>query len=72
MKPDPDGFADAVLPADRRARLRGRPSGLKGRYRDRYATARRPALDPAAVTGRRMALPAHRAAQDYRYPRISQ
>ena len=38
MKPDEDRFAAAVLPAERRARLRGRPSGLKGRYRDRYAT----------------------------------
>ena len=34
----------------RRARLRGRPSGLKGRYRDRYATDLRPALDPGAST----------------------
>ena len=50
MKPDGDGFADAVLPADRRARLRGRPSGLKGRYRDRCPTGLRPALDPAAST----------------------
>ena len=55
-----------------RARLRARPSGLKGRYRDRYATGLRPALDPgastapdrAAVTGRRTALPAQRAALD--------
>ena len=54
-----------------RARLRARPSGLKGRYRDRYATVLGPALDPgastapdhAAVTGRRTALPAQRAAQ---------
>jgi len=46
MKPDGDGFADAVLPADRRARLRGRPSGLKGHYRDRCPTGLRPALDP--------------------------
>ena len=50
MKPDGDGFADAVLPADCRARLRGRPSGLKGRYRDRCPTGLRPALDPAAST----------------------
>jgi hypothetical protein len=55
----------------RRARLRARPSGLKGRYHDRHATGLRPALDPgastgpnhAAVTGRRTALPAQRAAQ---------
>src|SRR6185312_14757606 len=54
-----------------RARLRARPYGLKGRYRDRYATGRRPALDPGAstapdhatVTGRRTALRAQRAAQ---------
>ena len=32
----------------RRATLRARPSGLKGRYRDRYATDLRPALDPGA------------------------
>ncbi len=38
MKPDRDGFAAAVLPAERHARLRGRPSGLKGRYRDRCPT----------------------------------
>jgi hypothetical protein len=50
MKPDGDGFAAAVLPAERRARLRGRPSGLKGCYRDRCATDLRPALDPAAST----------------------
>jgi hypothetical protein len=55
----------------RRARLRARPSGVKGRCRDRCATDLRPALDPgasagpdqAAVTGRRRALPAQRAAQ---------
>jgi hypothetical protein len=59
-----------TTPGRRRARLRGRPSGLKGRYRDRCAAGLRPALDPgasaapdhAALTGRRMALPAHRAA----------
>jgi hypothetical protein len=34
----------------RRARLRGRPSGLKGRYRDRCATGPRPALDPGVST----------------------
>ena len=41
-----------LIPSDpRRARLRGRPSGLKGRrYRDRYATDLRPALDPGAST----------------------
>ena len=50
MKPDEDRFAAAVLPADRRARLRGRPSGLKGRYRDRCTTGLRPALDPGAAT----------------------
>jgi hypothetical protein len=48
MNPDGGGFAAAGLPAKRRARLRGRPSGLKGRYRDRYATGPRPALDPGA------------------------
>jgi hypothetical protein len=31
-------------------RLRGRPSGLKGRYRARCATGLRPALDPGAST----------------------
>jgi hypothetical protein len=59
-----------TTPGRRRARLRGRPSGLKGRYRDRCAAGLRPALDPgasaapdhAALTGRRMALPARRAA----------
>ncbi|BBX72697.1 hypothetical protein MSHI_06030 [Mycobacterium shinjukuense] len=40
------GFAAAVLPAERPGRLPGRPSGLKGRYRDRYTTGLRPALDP--------------------------
>jgi hypothetical protein len=34
----------------RRARLRTRPSGLKGRCRDRGATGLRPALDPGAST----------------------
>ena len=50
MKPDGGGFAAAVLPAEGRARLPGRPSGLKGRYRDRYATGLRPTLDPGAST----------------------
>ena len=31
-------------------RLRGRPSGLNGRCRDRCATGPRPALDPGAST----------------------
>ena len=48
MKHNRGGFAAAVLPRERRARLRGRPSGFKGRYRDRYATGLRPALDPGA------------------------
>jgi hypothetical protein len=48
MKPHGGGFAGAVIPAERGARLRGRPSGLKGRCRDRYATGLRPALDPRA------------------------
>ena len=39
-----------VLLDSRRARLRGRPSGLKGRGRDRYATDLRSALDPGAST----------------------
>ena len=34
----------------RRATLRARPSGLKGRCRDRCATDLRPALDPGAST----------------------
>jgi hypothetical protein len=38
------------LPVGAAQRLRGRPSGLKGRYRDRYATGLRPALDPGAST----------------------
>jgi hypothetical protein len=39
------------LPLDlRRATLRARRSGLKGRYRDRYATDLQPALDPGAST----------------------
>jgi hypothetical protein len=38
-----------LIPLDtRRARLRGRPSGLKGCYRDRCATGPWPALDPGA------------------------
>jgi hypothetical protein len=53
-----------------RARLRARPSGLKGRGRDRCATDLRPALDPGASTaphraaapGSAGALPAKRAA----------
>lgn len=50
MRPSGGGFAAAILPAGRRARLRGRPSGLKGRCRDRCATGLRPALDPGAST----------------------
>ena len=50
MNPEGGGFAAAVLAAERRARLRGRPSGLKGRCRDRGATGLRPALDPGAST----------------------
>jgi len=43
--------AGALSPLDRRrATLRARPSGLKGRCRDRCATDLRPALDPAAST----------------------
>jgi hypothetical protein len=56
--------------ARRRATLRARPSGLKGRCRDRCATDLRPALDPAASTAPHRAatraaagqLPARRAA----------
>jgi hypothetical protein len=45
------GFAAAVIPAAKhRSKIRGRPSGLKGRRRDRCATGRRPALDPGATT----------------------
>jgi hypothetical protein len=44
--------------ARRRATLRARPSGLKGRYRDRYATDLQPALDPGASTA-----PHHAAAR---------
>jgi hypothetical protein len=66
-----------LIPLDaRRARLRGRPSGLKGRYRDRFATGLRPPLTPeplrpltpAAVSGRRRALPAQRAARRHPHP----
>ena len=32
-------------------RLRGHPSGLKGRCRDRCATGLRPALDPGGICG---------------------
>jgi hypothetical protein len=54
----------------RRATLRARPSGLKGRCRDRCATDLRPALDPGASTAPHRAaaraaagqLPASRAA----------
>jgi hypothetical protein len=46
MNPHRGGFAAAVIPAERRARLRGRPSGLKGRCRDRYATGHGPPLTP--------------------------
>src|SRR6059058_290933 len=64
------GFAAADTPPwSHRGRLRGRPSGLKGRYRDRYATGLRPALDPGASTaphaqwhGAGAAAPAHRRA----------
>jgi len=64
------GAVPLVGAAERPRQLRARPSGLKGRYRDRYATGRRPALDPeastapdhATVTGRRTALPAQRGA----------
>jgi hypothetical protein len=43
--------AGSALPLDRRrARLRARPSGLKGRCRDRRATGLRPALNPGAST----------------------
>ena len=40
MKPNAGGLAADLTPAVEwgRGRLRGRPSGLKGRYRDRYAT----------------------------------
>jgi hypothetical protein len=50
MNPQGGGFAAAVLAAERPARLRGRPSGLKGRCRDRGATGLRPAFDPGAST----------------------
>jgi hypothetical protein len=61
MNPDRGGFAAAVIPATRRARLRGRPSGLKGRCHDRYATGLRPALDPGASTApHRAAAPGRR------------
>ena len=59
------------LPLDlRRATLPAPPSGLKGRYRDRYATDLQPALDPGASTAPHHAaaraaagqLPARRAA----------
>ena len=51
MSPCGGGFAAAVIPAvERRARLRGRSSGLKGRYHDRCATGLRPSLDPGAST----------------------
>ena len=66
------GFAAPASLQPRRARLPGRPSGLKGRYRDRCATDRGPALDPGASaalnssgTGRRRALPAQRAALNH-------
>ena len=42
----------------RRATLRARPSGLKGRCRDRCATDLQPALDPGASTA-----PQHAAAR---------
>ena len=60
-----------LSPLDRRrARLRARPSGLKGRCRDRCTTGLRPALDPGASTAPHHAaaraaagqLPARRAA----------
>jgi hypothetical protein len=44
-----DRSAAALTPAvEHRGKLRGRPSGLKGRYHDRYATGLRPVLDPGA------------------------
>jgi hypothetical protein len=48
MNPRGGGFAATVHIRPRRVRLRGRPSSLKGRYRDRCATGLRPALDPGA------------------------
>ncbi|WP_230870928.1 hypothetical protein, partial [Mycobacterium canetti] len=51
MNPEGDGFAAAVLPAERRGRLRGRPSGLKGRYRDRYSRAGRAHRPGLALIG---------------------
>jgi hypothetical protein len=67
------GSRPPLLLGRRRARLRARPSGLKGRCRDRCATGRRPALDPgastapdhAAITGSRTALPAQRSGADH-------
>jgi hypothetical protein len=72
------GSRPPLLLGRRRARLRARPSGLKGRCRDRCATGRRPALDPgastapdhAAITGSRTALPAQRAAPTTRKTKI--
>ena len=48
MTPHRGGYAAVALRAA--PRLRGRPSGIKGRYRDRCATGPWPALDPGAST----------------------
>jgi hypothetical protein len=58
MNPSGGGCAATVHIRPRRARLRGRPSGLKGRSAIATATGLRPALDPGAS-----AAPSHAAAQ---------
>jgi hypothetical protein len=68
MSPVQAASPPLFAPAGHRARLRARPSGLKGR--DRCATDLRPALDPGASTAPHRAaaraaagqLPAGRAA----------
>jgi hypothetical protein len=62
MNPNGGGYAATVHIGPRRARLRGHPSGFKGRCAIADATGPRPALDPGASA----APPAQRHGQDQR------
>jgi hypothetical protein len=57
---------------ERRARLPGRPSSLKGRCRDRCATGLRPALDPGVATAPHRAAARAGAAAPARPPHVAQ
>jgi hypothetical protein len=63
MNPVEGGSPPLFAPPRRRARLRARPSALKGRCRDRCATDLRPALDPGASTAPHRAAPRAAAGQ---------